>query len=101
MLNSCNKLSAKVSLTDLEKVVIDALRNNGFSDDDIKQYSRLYPDIPELTRREMFPNKFVRISTQTQYDLKQLQADLPKIQELAVSNLRNLESRVQALYAQA
>ncbi|MEW6497799.1 MAG: hypothetical protein AB1589_35655, partial [Cyanobacteriota bacterium] len=88
MLNSCTKLSANASLTDLEKIVIDAFRNNGFSDDELKEYSRLYQEIPEQTRREIFPEKFVRISTQTQYDLKQLQADLPKIQELAISNLR-------------
>jgi hypothetical protein len=86
MLNSCAKVSANASLTDLEKIVIDAFRNNGLSDEDIKEHGRLYQEISEQTRREIFPEKFLRLNTQTQYDLKQLQADLPKIQERAVSN---------------
>lgn len=92
MLNSCAKISANVSLTDLEKIVIDAFRNNGFSDEEIKEQGRLYQEIPEQTRREIFPEKFVRLNTRTQYDLKQLQADLPDIQKFAVSKLSSVES---------
>jgi hypothetical protein len=92
MLNSCAKVSANASMTDLEKIVIDAFRNNGFSDEDIKEQGRLYQEISQETRREIFPEKFLRLNTQTQYDLKQLQADLPKIQEIAVSNLSSVES---------
>lgn len=92
MLNSCAKVSANASLTDLEKIVIDAFRNNGLSDEEIKEQGRLYQQISEETRREIFPEKFLRLNTQTQYDLKQLQADLPKIQEIAVSNLSSVES---------
>lgn len=92
MLNSCAKVSANASLTDLEKIVIDAFRNNGFSDEEIEEQGRLYQEISEQTRREIFPEKFLRLNTQTQYDLKQLQADLPKIQEIAVSKLSSVES---------
>jgi hypothetical protein len=92
MLNSCAKVSANASMTDLEKIVIDAFRNNGFSDEEIKEHGRLYQEISEQTRREIFPEKFLRLNTQTQYDIKQLQADLPKIQEIAVSNLSSVES---------
>jgi hypothetical protein len=92
MLNSCAKVSANASLTDLERIVIDAFRKNGFSDEDIQEHGRLSQQISEQTRREIFPEKFSRLNTQTQYDLKQLQADLPKLQELAVSNLQSLES---------
>ena len=92
MLNSCAKVSANAPMTDLEKIVIDAFRNNGLTDDEIKENGRLYQQISEQTRREIFPEKFLRLNTQTQYDLKQLQADLPKIQEIAVSNLSSGES---------
>ncbi|HEY9295098.1 MAG TPA: hypothetical protein VIQ31_01760, partial [Phormidium sp.] len=71
--------------------VINSFRQNGFSDEELKQEGRLFGEIPEPTRRAIFPEELVKLNTQTRYDIGTFKADLPKIERNAVAKLRTQE----------
>ena len=98
-LNSFNKLAANVQLSDVDRLIVDAFRRNGFSDDELKQHGLVYQGISKQTRTEMFPERFAQMAPHTTYTMKDLQQDAPKIVEsvLAMPNVTNVD--VQSIHA--
>jgi hypothetical protein len=98
-LNSFAKLATNTPLTDLDQIIVDSFRKKGFNDNDLKQHARLYQQIPERMRSEIFPEKFVRLNPETKYGINELKADLPSIERaiLAKPNIRDMD--VQAIHA--
>jgi hypothetical protein len=100
-LNSFAKLAANTPLSDLEQIIVRTFREKGFNDNDFKQHARLYQQIPDKMRSEIFPEKFARLNPETKYEygINELKADLPSIERaiLAKPNVRNMD--VQAIHA--
>jgi len=91
MLHSCAKLAANVPMTDLEEIVINSFRRNGFSDEELKQQGRLYEEIPEQTRRAILPEELALLNIQARYDIGTFKTDLQKLERKAVAKLRTQE----------
>ena len=99
ILNSFAKLAANTPLSDLEQIIVRTFREKGFNDNDLKQHARLYQQIPDRMRSEIFPEKFARLNPETKYGINELRADLPSIERaiLAKPNVRDMD--VQAIHA--
>ncbi len=99
MLHSFAKLNENAPLTDLEKGIVDAFRQHGFSDAELKQHGRLYRQMPTQLRDSMFPGKFAGMNAQTKYTFSDLKADAPTIVKsvLSMPNVTNVN--VEAIHA--
>jgi len=98
-LNSFNKLAANVKLSDLDQLIVDAFRTNGFRDEELKQQGLVYQELSKQARTEMFPDRFAQMAPHTTYTMRDLQQDAPKIVEsvLAMPNVTNVD--VQSIHA--
>jgi hypothetical protein len=100
-LHSFAKLNDNGSLTDLEKGIVDAFRQNGFSDAELKQQGRLYREMPTQLRNELFPGKFAGMTAQTKYTFSDLKAEAPTIVK-SVLNMPNVTNvNVEAIHTGA
>ena len=70
-LNSCGKLATNTSLTDLDEIIVNAFHQHGFTDEELKLHGRLYQQIPEQTRHDLFPGKFATFDPQTKYTINE------------------------------
>ena len=100
-LNSCGKLATNTSLTDLDEIIVNAFHQHGFTDEELKLHGRLYQQIPEQTRRDLFPGKFATFNPQTEYTMSDLKGDAPNIVKsvLSMPNVANVN--VGAIHAGA
>jgi hypothetical protein len=78
-LNTFSKVSAGTSLTDLETVIADAFRRNGFTDDELRAQGTLYDKIPAAFRGKIFPGKFAKLDRNTAITLADLGKEAPNI----------------------
>jgi hypothetical protein len=79
--NAFEKLADGARLTDLDTGLLNAYRQSGYSDDELKGQGRLFKQLPLDTRRTIFPAKFAELSSNTSYTLSDLRADAPRIME--------------------
>lgn len=93
------KLNDNAPLTDLEKEIVDAFRQHGFSDPELKQQGRLYRQMPAQLRNDLFPGKFAGMDAKTKYTFSDLKADAPNIVKsvLSMPNVTNVN--VKAIHA--
>lgn len=84
-LNSFSKVAAKQQLTDLESLIVDAFRGNGYSDRELAEHGKLYDKIPAAVRQDIFPARFAQLSRDTAYSTRQLQSDAPSIVSAVLS----------------
>lgn len=98
-LHSLAKLDSNAPLTDLEQSIVRAFREHGFSDDELKQQGKLYRELPDEARREIFPGKFAGLTAQANYTVQDLQQDAPQIVTsiLAMPNTTNVD--IEAIHA--
>jgi hypothetical protein len=98
-LNSFAKLDANASLTDLDQSIVHAFRQHQFTDEELKEHGRLYQQLPEQTRRDLFPGKFAGLTPRTIYAIQDLRQDAPNIVR-SVLSMRNVENiDVEAIHA--
>lgn len=95
MLNSFAKLDEGTSLTNLDKIFIEAFRRNGFKDEELKQQGRLYRKVPAQLQSEIFPSKFSKLTSRTEYTLENLKQEAPNIVKstLGMKNVTNVDVR--------
>ena len=98
-LNSFAKLTANAQLSDLEQTIIDTYRRHGFSDEQLKQHGRMYLDMPEQVRHEIFPDKFAQLTPGQRYSKQDLRNDASTIVSnvLSMPNVTRID--VQAIHA--
>ena len=99
-MNSFAKLSSRSGLTDLERIIVDAYRKQGFKDDELREWGKSWDEeVPREVRRGILPAKFADLNLQSKYDLNQLKQDLPEIEKaiLAMPNSVNID--LQAVHA--
>ena len=88
-LHSFEKLDANASLTDIERTIVDACRQNGLGDVELKEHGRFFRTMPAQAKRDFFPTKFAAFTPQTNYTKEDLNADLPNIRR-AILSMRNV-----------
>ena len=71
------KLAARTPLTDLDTGLLNAYRQQGFSDDQLTAQGRLFSRLPRETRRAIFPGTFAELTPTTRYTLSDLRTDAP------------------------
>jgi hypothetical protein len=94
VLNSFSRLAARQPLSDLESLIADAFRTNGYADRVLVEHGRLYDGISAAVRQEIFPARFARLSRGTSYSSRQLQRDAPGIVRavLAMPNVTRIDT---------
>jgi len=98
-LNSFAKVDEGESLSDVENAIVEAAREKGLGEDEIKEHGRLYKQLPEQARRDFFPGKFAQFNTKTQYTADELKADLPSIEESILRQPNAVNIDVEAIHA--
>ena len=73
------KLAARTPLTDLDTGLLNAYRQQGFSDDQLTAQGRLFSRLPRETRRAIFPGTFAELTPTTRYTLSDLRTDAPRL----------------------
>ena len=101
-LNSFAKLgqtAQEVPLSDVEQLIVDAYRKQGFSDAQLIQQGRFYEQLSSSTRAELFPGTFAQLTPRTPYALRNLRQDAPGIVQaiLSMRNVTNID--VPAIHA--
>ena len=93
ILNSFAKLDEEKPMTDLDQIIIDAFRENGFKDEELKQQGRLYRKMPAQLRSEIFPGKFAKLTPETKFTLENLKQETPNIVKstLSMKNVTNID----------
>jgi hypothetical protein len=101
ILHSFEKLDANAALTDLDKIFVEAFRQNGFKDEELKQQGRLYRQMPAQLRSDIFPDKFAQLTAQSKFTVQDLKQDAPNIVKavLSMKNVTNVD--VQAVHTGA
>src|SRR2546421_11097610 len=66
-----------VPLTDVEQLIVDAYRKQGFSDAALIQHGRFYEQLSSSTRATFFPGTFAQLTPRTPYALRNLRQDAP------------------------
>ena len=99
ILHSFAKFDSNASLTDLEQSIIRTFREHGVSAAKLKQQGKLYRELPDEVRREIFPSKFAGLTAQTNYTVQDLRQDAPQIVTsiLAMPNTTNVN--IEAIHA--
>lgn len=98
-LNSFAKLEANAQLTDLEESIVVAFRKNGFSDDELKSHGRLYQQMPEQVRQEIFPGKFAALTPQKKFSMQDLRQEAPTIVKSVLSMKNVTDIDIKAIHA--
>jgi hypothetical protein len=98
-LNSFAKLADGAQLTDLEQSIVTAFRQNGFSDEEIKQQGQLDKRIPQQVRAEIFPTRFARLDPSKSYSFEDLRRDAPDIVDAILERPNVTRVDVQAIHA--
>lgn len=75
LLHSFSKFAEGAELSDLERSVVDAFRENRFTDDEIKQYGRLERRLPADLRGRIFPERFAQLDVKQSYSMADLERD--------------------------
>ena len=99
-LHSFAKFANDGQLTDLERSIVTAFRNNGFTEARIKQQGRITETMPDPVRKELFPDRFAQlVHGKDAYSFADLKKDAPVIVRsfLAMPNVVNLD--VEAIHA--
>src|SRR5262245_60581783 len=78
-LNSLAKLHENAQLTDVETGIVDAVRKNGFKDDEMKLHGKLFRSMPKNLKDDIFPGKFASLGKDTKYTKDDLKKDAPSI----------------------
>lgn len=93
ILNSFDKLDANATLTDLDKTFVDAFRQNGFKDEELKQQGRIYRKMSAQLRSDIFPSKLAQLTIQSKFTVQDLKQDAPNIVKsfLSMKNVTNVD----------
>jgi hypothetical protein len=93
-LRSFARRAAGQRLSDLETLLVDAFRANGYSDRELAEQGRLYERLPADVRREIFPARFAGLAPDAPYTTRQLQGDAPAIVQavLAMPNVTQVDA---------
>src|SRR2546430_16588935 len=57
-LHSFEKLEANGPLTDIERTIVEAFRQHGYADEELKEHGRFFHIMPAQAKRDLFPTKF-------------------------------------------
>jgi len=98
-LNSFAKVDEGESLSDVENTIVEAAREAGLGEDEIKEHGRLYKQLPEQARRDFFPGKFAQFNTKTKYTADELKSDLPRIEESIFRQPNAVNIDLEAIHA--
>lgn len=98
-LNAFSSLSANEALTDIEQIIVEAFKENGFNDEELKERGRLFLEMPESVKRDIFPGKFARLTPQTKYTIADLKDDLPDIEQNILTQPNAVDIDVSGIHA--
>jgi hypothetical protein len=98
-LNSFSKLNSGAALSDLETVIVDAFRRNGFSDAEMMSHGELYDRLSAQERAAFFPGKYAKLKRETDYTINDLRADLPGVERNILAGENATDIDVAAIHA--
>lgn len=76
VLNAFTRLADDAKLTDLDKIVVDAFKKNGFKTSELKRQGETAKAMSDQLRQDIFPIDFVNMKA---FSMKDLQTEAPKI----------------------
>ncbi|WP_017622373.1 hypothetical protein [Nocardiopsis chromatogenes] len=77
--HSFGKFAEKQRLSDLEKTLVSAFLDNGYTEEELRTLGEASELMPQNVRQDVYPGRFARLDVKSSYSFEDLRKDAPEI----------------------